>query len=92
MACLGATVRRKGVSMEISYRELITVLHGMGFGALFMLAFSGAIGVIYATAVAGGRWPSSSPHIRMFRFYLISMSALVTRKPLSAISACSALK
>ncbi len=62
--------------MEISYRELITVLHGMGFGALFMLAFSGAIGVIYATAVAGGRWPSSSPHIRMFRFYLISMSAL----------------
>lgn len=26
--------------MEISFRDLMTVLHGMGFGALFMLAFS----------------------------------------------------
>lgn len=30
--------------MEISFRDLVTVLHGMGFGALFMLAFSGAMG------------------------------------------------
>jgi hypothetical protein len=29
--------------MEISVRDLWTVLHGMGFGALFMLAFTGAI-------------------------------------------------
>ena len=33
--------------MEITNRDLITVLHGMGCGALFMLAFSGAIAVIY---------------------------------------------
>ena len=62
--------------MELSFRELIAAVHGMGFGALFMLAFSGAIGVIYATAVAGDRWPSSSSHIKMFRFYLISMAGL----------------
>ena len=62
--------------MVISVRDLITLLHGMGFGALFMLAFSGAIGVIYATAASGGIWPASSPHYKLFRFYLLSMSAL----------------
>lgn len=41
-----------------------------------MLAFSGAIGVIYATAASGGIWPASSPHYKLFRFYLLSMSAL----------------
>ncbi len=54
----------------------MTVLHGMGFGTLFMLAFSGAIGVIYATTVTGAQWPASSWHNRMFRFYLISMAVL----------------
>jgi hypothetical protein len=62
--------------LEISYRDLITVLHGMGFGALFMLAFSGAIGVIYASALAGPESPSPAKHQTMFRFYLISMAAL----------------
>jgi hypothetical protein len=62
--------------MEISFRDLITVLHGMGFGALFMLAFSGAIGVIYATAVAGSQWAVPRGTATMFRFYLISMATL----------------
>ena len=62
--------------MEISFRDLVTVLHGMGFGALFMLAFSGAIAVIYATAVAAPRGPTTGPHSRMLRFYLVSMAAL----------------
>ena len=62
--------------MEITFRDLITVIHGMGFGALFMLAFSGAIGVIYATAVAGPQWPASPRDTRMFRFYLVSMAVL----------------
>ena len=60
--------------MEISFRDLVTLLHGMGFGALFMLAFSGAIGVIYATA--SGRNGSSPGETRMFRLYLVSMAAL----------------
>jgi hypothetical protein len=48
----------------------------MGFGALFMLAFSGAIAMIYATAVAGPRSPAADRQSWMFRFYLISMAAL----------------
>lgn len=62
--------------MEISMRDLLTVLHGMGFGALFMLAFSGAIGELY------GGW-SASPQTTlthrgqiMLRVYLIGMVAL----------------
>ena len=62
--------------MEITYRDLITVLHGMGFGTLFMLAFSGAIGVIYTTAVVGPALQTSRWNTRMFRFYLISMALL----------------
>lgn len=62
--------------MEISVRDLVTVLHGMGFGALFMLAFSGAIGMIYATALVNLRWQPGARDSRMFRFYLISMAAL----------------
>jgi hypothetical protein len=59
--------------MEISYRDLMTLLHGMGFGVLFMLAFSGAIGVIHAAA--GDARPPPSDQ-RMFRVYLVSMAAL----------------
>lgn len=62
--------------MEISWRDLLTVLHGMGFGALFMLAFSGAIGELY------GAWstnPQAAPDPRgqtMLRVYLVGMVAL----------------
>ncbi len=62
--------------MEISFRDMITVLHGMGFGTLFMLAFSGAIGVIYTTVMVEPGWPRARAHEPMFRFYLISMAAL----------------
>jgi len=69
--------------VEISFRDMITVLHGMGFGALFMLAFSGAIGAIYATAVAGQQRPSWRWHDTMFRFYLVSMAVLAWLATLS---------
>lgn len=62
--------------MELSFRDLITAIHGMGFGVLFMLAFSGAIGVLYATVAAGDRWSATSIHIKLFRFYLVSMAGL----------------
>ena len=61
--------------MELSFRDLMTVLHGMGFGALFMLAFSGAIAVIYATAV-GGSAGATVQGRAMFRLYLVAMAAL----------------
>jgi hypothetical protein len=62
--------------LEISFRDLITVLHGMGFGALFMLAFSGAIGVIYASGLSEAQGPPPRRHRGMFRLYLVSMAAL----------------
>jgi hypothetical protein len=69
--------------MELTFRDIFTVLHGMGFGALFMLAFSGAIGVIYASAAAGADWIPSAGQQRMFRVYLISMAALAWMTVLS---------
>ena len=62
--------------MEITLRDLLTALHGMGFGALFMLAFSGAIAVIYATAVGGPRGEGAGSGRTMFRLYLITMASL----------------
>lgn len=61
--------------MEISARELWTVLHGMGFGALFMLAFSGAILELY------GGWSASPPRYgsrgkTMLNVYLLAMVVL----------------
>jgi len=59
--------------MEISWRDLLTVMHGMGFGALFMLAFSGAIGELY------GAWSINPPAEldprgqTMLRIYLVGM-------------------
>jgi hypothetical protein len=38
--------------MEITVRDLVTMLHGMGFGALFMLAFSGAFAELYRMSVS----------------------------------------
>jgi hypothetical protein len=71
--------------MEISLRDLVTVLHGMGFGTLFMLAFSGAIGVIYATAVTGARWQPGASDSLMFRFYLVSMAVLAWLTVISGV-------
>lgn len=34
--------------MELSYKELWTVLHGMGFGAVYLLAFAGALDELYS--------------------------------------------
>ena len=39
--------------MEISTRDLWTVFHGMGFGTLFMLAFSGAVAELYRMSAPG---------------------------------------
>ncbi len=39
--------------MEITTYDFFTVLHGMGFGALFMLAFSGALVELYRISAPG---------------------------------------
>ena len=62
--------------MEISTRDLLTVLHGMGFGALFMLAFSGAMVELYRMSAVGA---PTQPTIRgqnLLACYLIGMAVL----------------
>ena len=59
--------------MEISYRDLMTVLHGMGFGALFMLAFSGAIAELYRMTAPGVSLSSTGRDQFMMRVYLAAM-------------------
>jgi hypothetical protein len=65
------------VAMEISTRDLWTVLHGMGFGALFMLAFSGALAEVYRMSASGtaGVQPSSRER-SLLNFYLVAMVIL----------------
>jgi len=62
--------------MEITSRDLLTVMHGMGFGALFMLAFSGALVELYRVSTPG---PPSNMSLRehaLFRLYLGVMVVL----------------
>ena len=60
--------------MEISIRDLLTVLHGMGFGALFMLAFSGAIAELYRMTAPGA---PSVPTQREHRLLMLYLGAMV---------------
>jgi nitrate reductase NapE component len=71
--------------MEISLRDLITVLHGMGFGALFMMAFAGALAELYrfsAPTQAAATMPSETQQ-RWLQFYLIAMVILAWAAVLS---------
>src|SRR5579862_8181681 len=62
--------------MEITTHDFWTVVHGMGFGALFMLAFSGAIGELYHLATAGANFQQTERDRTMLNLYLIAMVAL----------------
>jgi predicted transporter len=62
--------------MEISTRDLLTVLHGMGFGALFMLAFSGALAELYRLAAPGVSNQASQREKTLLNLYLVAMVIL----------------
>ena len=62
--------------MEITSRDLLTVMHGMGFGALFMLAFSGALVELYRVSTPGPPSNMSSREHALFRLYLGVMVVL----------------
>jgi hypothetical protein len=61
--------------MEITTRDLWTVLHGMGFGALFMLAFAGALAELYRITAPGDHRMSMTGQ-KLLGFYLIAMVIL----------------
>jgi hypothetical protein len=58
--------------MEITLRSVLTIIHGMGFGALFLLAFSGAFFEL-ARVGQGSAAPSNE---RAVRVYLVAMTIL----------------
>jgi hypothetical protein len=62
--------------MEISLRDLLTVLHGMGFGALFMLAFAGAVAELYRLSAPAAAMVPSAPEQRLLWWYLLAMVVL----------------
>jgi uncharacterized membrane protein len=62
--------------MEISTHDLMTVLHGMGFGALFMLAFSGALVELYRISAPGVPSLVSGREQQVLGFYLLAMVVL----------------
>lgn len=62
--------------MEITVRSFWTLIHGMGFGALYLLACSGALMELYrftTTPAPSGPTPGQE---RFLRVYLISMVVL----------------
>ena len=62
--------------MEVSTRDLVTVLHGMGFGALFMLAFSGALAELYRMSASGPSVQLSQRGQTLLGIYLVAMVVL----------------
>lgn len=58
--------------MEITARSLATMLHGMGFGALFLLAFSGA----FFELARSGQGSTTPANERAVRAYLVLMTVL----------------
>jgi hypothetical protein len=62
--------------MEITTRSLLTLVHGMGFGALYLLACSGAIVLIYLRSATNAQAHSTSGRDRFLGIYLTAMAAL----------------
>jgi len=62
--------------MEITTRDLLTALHGMGFGALFMLAFSGALVELYRLSTPGPQPSISAGGRTLLNVFLIAMAIL----------------
>jgi hypothetical protein len=62
--------------MEITTHDLATVLHGMGFGALFMLAFSGALLELYRISAPATPGAITARGQSLLGLYLVAMVVL----------------
>jgi hypothetical protein len=62
--------------MEITTRSLWTLIHGMGFGALYLLAGSGAIALLYRRVSADAPAATTPQSDRILGIYLGTMAAL----------------
>lgn len=66
--------------MEITSRGLWTLIHGMGFGALFLLGCSAAV---YELARLRSGGPSTLRHDAVLKWYLLAMALLAWLSVLS---------
>jgi len=62
--------------MEITARGLWTLIHGMGFGALYLLACSGALVELYRFTASSSSPQSTPGQERFLKLYLLVMVAL----------------
>jgi len=62
--------------MEITLRGLATMIHGMGFGALYLMACSGALVELYRRYGPQSPAPATERDERFLRIYLIAMAAM----------------
>ena len=62
--------------MEITFRSLWTIIHGMGFGALYLLACSGALIELYRLTCSSAPSESTPGQTRFLKIYLVTMTAL----------------
>ncbi len=62
--------------MEITTRGLWTLIHGMGFGALYLLACSGALLELYRLTTPSSLSPPTPGQIRFLKLYFFTMAAL----------------
>jgi hypothetical protein len=62
--------------MEITVRSLWTLVHGMGFGALYLLASSGAIVELYRFTTSSSPVETTLRDERFLKVYLIAMVVL----------------
>jgi hypothetical protein len=59
--------------MEITARALWTLIHGLGFGALYLLACSGALVELYGLTTVSSRTESTPGQQRFLKVYLLTM-------------------
>jgi hypothetical protein len=62
--------------MEISTRGFWTLIHGMGFGALYLLAGSGAVVALYRKHSIGTQDVNAPGEVRFLSIYLWTMALL----------------
>ena len=62
--------------MEITVRGLWTLIHGMGFGALYLLACSGALVELYRFTASSPPSEANPGQERFLKGYLVAMVVL----------------
>lgn len=62
--------------MEITARSFWTMIHGMGFGALYLLASSGALVELYFFTTSSAPSESTPTRERFLKVYLLAMVVL----------------